>query len=341
MNKRTKGFLILAACLIASGTALAGVAFLWKGADLFMIGREAYTEKRTEIKTDFSDLVIRMTDCDVTILPSENASCVLVSDDSEKIFTEAEVKDGTLTVTREDKREWYERIFSFGANPDMTLYLPQNEYGKLFVKTASGDVETGETLSFSEVTILTVSGDVVNRSNSAGDTTVMTTSGDMKVSGTSGGKCTVQTTSGEIWVKGEADSLYLSTTSGGVLLPLFYAKNECVMKTTSGDIRAFGRSGDLTVEAVSGEVKLQQFISSGKMEIETVSGDVTLSQADAQSLRIRTTSGDVHCAVLSAKNVKPKTSSGNILGINGSSEQAGDCEIKTTSGNIYFSVVAG
>ena len=104
-----------------------------------------------EINEDFDDIRISVDVSDVRILPSEDGRASAISYESERIKHELSVKDGVLTVSASDERSWIHGIgFNFDS-PRITLYLPEEAYGKLTVNGHTGDVEIASGFTFSSI----------------------------------------------------------------------------------------------------------------------------------------------------------------------------------------------
>ncbi len=255
-------------------------------------------EKHTyEITEAFDSINISEIECDVKLLPSPDEKCKIEATESEKIYNEINVTDGTLTVTRHDTRVWYDHIGIFGFDDvSLTLYLPLSEYNALTLKTVSGDIELPVGFTFNDIEVISTSGDISICCGVNSELAVNSTSGDVEIEGVSSGEdISVKTVSGKIEIENSsANNLTVSSTSGGV-----YVKDTLAI-------------GDFYAKTVSGRIKLERF--------------------DAASLEVKSTSGSVYCGLLSAKNVTAKSTSGSIRvpeGVNGA-----PCKITTVSGNI-------
>lgn len=154
----------------------------------------------------------------------------------------------------------------------------------------------------------------------------------------------------------EYESIYIKSVSGDIAIPKDFSFAEAEIYNTSGDVKFLAAvKNDLSVKTVSGNIELtniecqnataastsgeiafSKVIAQGKMHIKSVSGDVDLLKCDADSLWIKTTSGDVSGTLLTEKKFITDTVSGDIDVPKSTS--GGKCEIKTTSGDIEFTI---
>lgn len=299
MKRSTITALIIAGICVLVGIALCTCALAVQGFRADGINTLKFDVTVNEVDESFDSLEINSIECDVNIIPSSDGSCRIESKDSNKIYTEVRVSNGTLEIVRKDVRSWYERIgIWFYGELNINVYLPDAMYEALNVDSASGDVDVPDFFTFSSADISTVSGDI----NAA-----CTVNGDMNA----------ECTSGDVDVKnGASGSMTVSSVSGSIKL---------------SDISP----SSLTVKTTSGEAELKNVLVSGRIELISVSGDIELDGADAVTLDIETTSGEVSGSLLSPKNYVTKTTSGSVR-VPSSDSSAGECRIKTTSGDIYF-----
>ena len=305
MKKATKIALITAACCIALGSVAAFAGLRLVGFDIRKMSTVRFEEKTYEIRDSFQSIEIYGIECDVSLVPTSDENCRVECSESDKIGDTVEVRDGTLTVTRRDTRRWYESIgFFWNSDLHITVYLPEREYKSLQLKTVSGDIEVPESFSFEKTELQSVSGNISFAAGKSGDLTVKSTSGDISIRNT--------------------EAYGLEATA------------------VSGDIRLSGvRGSGLNLKTTSGEISAASVMISGKADIETVSGDVELNHSDADSFRIKTTSGDVDGSFLSPKVFETDTTSGRVhVPSSASGSEAGECYIKTTSGDIRITVVS-
>lgn len=91
----------------------------------------------------------------------------------------------------------------------------------------------------------------------------------------------------------------------------------------------------LKLSTLSGDVIVSDVFSFSEADIKSVSGDVEYSAFTDNLLNIKSTSGDIEC-MSEAKDVRLKTTSGNIT-FSICDIKNGTVEIKTTSGTVVGS----
>lgn len=318
--KRGKIIAILAAvaCIVA-GLVLCFTAFAAMDFDIMEMNTMNFVTNTYTIEDTFSNLSVKAAECSVTLLPSEDGSCRVVCTEGDKIFHTVAVRNGTLTIDRTDNRKWYERIGVYWGEMKLVIYLPESAYETLSVKTASGDIDVPAGFSFADAEVKSASGDIRFCASVAGDLSAEAISGDVYVSDMQPKNLRVQSTSGDV----KAERMKVDA--------------EFFVKTVSGEIGLFDVScGIFTAESTSGNVKTTGLLVAETLRIQTVSGDVRLQSSDADRLWISTVSGDVNGSLLTEKNFKTKTASGSVHVPSGTS--GGICEVKTTSGDIRFSI---
>ncbi|MBQ7291682.1 MAG: DUF4097 family beta strand repeat protein [Clostridia bacterium] len=297
MKTAKKTAIIFAICFIFFGLVLCAASLAAMGGILNM-STVKYSKNEYEITENFKNIDIDEIECDVIFLPAKDGKCKVEATESEKIISEIDVVGDTLTVTRKDKRAWYEKIgFIWWGDMTLKVYLPEREYGELVLKTVSGDIDLRESFTF-------------------GSASVTSTSGNIKFF------CSAE------------DGLQIETTSGDIRLQGSSAGADTKIKTVSGDITlASVTARSLTLGTTSGDIEADNVLITGKIHAKTVSGDVDFGASDAAVLEIKTTSGDVKCALLSPKNIRAHSTSGDIR-LPEYVPASGSCEINTMSGDI-------
>ncbi|MBR6812559.1 MAG: DUF4097 family beta strand repeat protein, partial [Oscillospiraceae bacterium] len=72
------------------------------------------------------------------------------------------------------------------------------------------------------------------------------------------------------------------------------------------------------------------------LSIETTTGDIELEHCNAATLYIKATTGDIKASLLSEKTFIASATTGDVRVPQGGS--GGECEIKTTTGDINVTV---
>ncbi len=239
MKKSKKIALIVSAICLAVGIIIGFAAAVMVNFDFDRMATVKFEDKSTVISEDFCNIEIKGVECDIKILPSNDGECRVFYSDSEKIKTDISVSDGTLKIKRRDVRKWYDNIGIWIAD-DITVkvYLPRDEYGKLNLKTVSGDIGV-RNLRFNEIDAGSTSGDIECEDViSLGSAVIKTVSGDIGLDNFDSENITAKTVSGDIEAEVlSAKNFDVNTVSGEVNVPPS-DKNAGTFKakTTSGDI---------------------------------------------------------------------------------------------------------
>ena len=307
MSSAKRNAVITAIILIIAGLMLCGWVYHRIGGDLSKLNTAHFELKTYEVTEAFKSVDIRDSDFDIDIvlLEDDSVTCRVETAESDGCTSTVKVENGTLKISREDNRKWYENIgnlWNFNKDPEVTtVYLPavwfesiNDSYDGLTVKTISGDVSVPRDLDFKNVDIITDSGDVEMAASVSQDWSVKTASGDVSVKNAGGRNGIVHTVSGEVRVYNTgADKLDIATTSGDVRLQ-DTSTGSTTINTTSGEVELLGADArEFDITTVSGDVS--GTIGTRSFDITTTSGDVDVPNwdTDAYPCRIRTTSGDI------------------------------------------------
>lgn len=321
MKKSVKIALIVAACLVGAGILLVAAAAVSPDFDFRRISPlrgevETYTY---ENPNDFESIVIDVVESDVRVLRSSKGELQIICDESDRIYHEVRVENGTLYVTRNDTRRWFERIFSFDFREmTVTVYLPQELYAGIHAKSVSGDVIVEAGVIFDSAELKSTSGELSFYAATEGALSLTSVSGDVDVHGS------------------DVGTLSASSTSGSIEISRVRANEGVEVDTTSGDIGiSHVTAVSLSADSTSGDARLENTVVTEHLKIETTSGDIELEACDAATLSIDSMSGEVEGTLLSGKMYSTETDSGSVR-VPASTSGAGECRISTNSGDIYI-----
>lgn len=339
MKKSKKAWIIAAACCMVVGGAAVVSAIAISGFDssqaatggsasaptwtdgwnLSDFSTASYETKTYPIEEAFSHLEVNTDWQDVSFLPAKDGKCRVECAENEDLTYTVKVEGDTLQVLQNDSSQWYDKIgFFFPENTQVTIYLPEGEYGQLSVTTSSGNIAIPDGLTFSSAVVKTVSGETGIQAGIQKSLDAQATSGDITVEGFAGETLSVAVTSGNVSAFGVESSgkVSLQAVSGNVGL------SSC-------------KAAEVYAQCSSGDVSLQNTQATGNMQIQATSGNVALSACDAGDLRIQTTSGDVSGSLLTEKRFAVQTTTGNVT-VPDSPNAQEICQVITTSGNISF-----
>lgn len=300
MRKTTKTALIIAASLTVVGMVLFSVVMSIQKWDFTTLSTGKYIRNSYEISDGFHNLSIGTDTADILFALSDNEICKVECYEKEKTKHSVSVKEDTLCIQMVDERSWYNYIgIDFGA-PSITIYLPKTEYTSLLIKGSTGSVELLKEFRFKDV--------------------------DISLS------------TGDIHVENVfADTLNLSTSTGKITAANVNCNGNTTVNVSTGrtyitDITC----NNLTSSGSTGNISLNNVIATGVFSIRRSTGNVKLNGCDAAELNIETGTGNVAGSLLSDKVFITETATGKIDVPK--TTTGGKCEIKTSTGNIKFSI---
>jgi len=320
MNKATKIWLIIAAALILVGAILFGCAAIMAKGDFEKMITVTYETNTHVLQESFENISIDTETASVTFLPSEDGSAKVVCFEEQKMKHKVEVSEGTLTVKLEDTRKWYEHIgiFSF-ESPDITVYLPETEYGELALTESTGSVEIPKDFTFRQATLALTTGNVRWSASTTGSLKIQATTGKLSISDCS------------------AESVKLSVTTGNVTATGVSVTGDVSLRVSTGKAKLTDLTcKNLFSEGDTGDIVMKNVIAAERLDLERSTGDVTFEGCDASEIRVTTDTGDVRGSLLSEKVFLVDTDTGRkevpktITG--------GRCEITTDTGDIKITI---
>ncbi len=319
MKKSTKKWLVTATLLIFIGTGIFAYAMKLNNWDFEKLSTVKFDLETYEISERFADISIETNTADVLFMPSSDETCKVACYEDEKVMHTARVSDNTLTISVTDTRKWYEHIGITAENAVITVYLPEEQYGILSVRSDTGDIKIPDFLSFSSIGIITGTGDVKNSADSEEYIRIGTDTGDIEVENVS------------------AKTVSLSVSTGEIEVSSLVCEGDVSVVTDTGDAELTNvRCKNLVSNGNTGDIELDGVLAKGKFVIERSTGDVTIGKSDANELYIVTETGDVEGNLLSEKVFMTQTDAGFVdvpKTVNG-----GKCEIITDTGSIEITV---
>ncbi|MBR6934234.1 MAG: DUF4097 family beta strand repeat protein [Clostridia bacterium] len=273
-----KGLVIVAVVLIALGILVFAGGFIASGFNFAKLDVAKYETNTYNVDGAFNVIEVNTIDADVTLKPSEDGQFRAVCVERNGKNFEVRVENGTLKVNEPKRDNWPMRMFSF-KSPSVTLYLPQDHYEAVSVKTVTGDIRLAS-FGAGEAEISVTTGDVFAENvNVEGIVSVTVTTGDIKFSRVTckSFKTTGSTGDVELTDTVATDSFDIQRSTGDVVFGNSDA-GEITVKTTTGDVSGTLRTDKLfTVKSTTGDVKVPDSASGGKCEIRTTTGDISIS----------------------------------------------------------------
>ena len=306
--------LLLLGCCLAFGARMA--AGNWDFASLQNAKMETNT---VEISDDFRSISIRSDTEDVVFVPSDDGSCRVVFYEWENEKHTASVQDGTLTIERIDSREWYEHVRFSLADPRITVYLPQGDYGALSIEESTGDVELPGDFSFAGIEITVSTGDVRCCASATGPIRITASTGSIKAEELS------------------AEELALSVSTGRVEVSSVACAGELSVGVSTGKTHLTDVScQSFTSHGSTGDVTMENVLVTETVTIERSTGDVKFDDCDAGELCVKTDTGDVSGTLLSDKVFIVQSDTGRVEVPETTS--GGKCKIVTDTGDIRIRI---
>lgn len=315
---KTKIWLIIAIILVLIGCVVfAGVmtALDW---NFFNLSTVKFETNGYDIDEPFQSISIQSDTADIIFKPApgEVPSVVFFEEANAKHIVS--VKDGTLIIERNHAVKWHDRIGINLHDPDIKVFLPQQQYDTLTITESTGDIEIPKEFTFDTIDISLSTGDVRNY--------------------TSASSIKIKTTTGDIYTENiSAENLSLSVTTGKVTARSVACKGELNIAVTTGDatltdvvcneLNTAGNTGDITLENVT---------AAENVSIVRSTGDVKFQNCDAGALTIETDTGDVTGNLLSEKIFITETSTGTVDIPR--STTGGICQISTSTGDIKITI---
>ena len=269
-----KSLLITAISLIVVGAILFTVALTMLDFNLSTVEYETNTYV---IGDTFDKISVDVKTAQIAFAQSDDESCKIVCQETEKVKHSAVVRDGTLVIGTTDSREWYDYIGIFSGHMKLTIYLPQNEYTSLRIDTDTGDVEIPKGFCFESVTVDGDTADIACYASVSERIEISTDTGEIRLSDAQCKAVAVESDTGDItFTNILAETLWAETNTGDVEFQNSDADSICV-ETDTGDVTGTLRSGKIfACETDTGDVDVPESTSGGECRISTDTGDITL-----------------------------------------------------------------
>jgi len=252
-----------------------------------------------EIKDNFKDIKIITDTEDIVFVISEESNSLVVCDEQKNVNHLVKVKDNTLLIEVDDNRKWYEYInINFGKTK-ITIYLPKNEYGELFIDSDTGNINIPNNFNFNSIDIIDDTGNVKNYASVNDNIKIKTSTGNIHIENIN------------------ANIIDLSASTGNIKI----VNAKCV---------------NLLSKVDTGNVLLKNVVATEKFIIETDTGNVKFVASDASDIFVKTDTGNVTGSLLTDKVIFAKSDTGNIDVPKIIADEK--CEITTDTGDIKITI---
>ena len=212
------------------------------------------------VDTAYKNVSIVDDTADIIFLPSENAVTTVACEERIKQKHAVTVEDGTLTVKAVDTRRWYEYIGIHFGEAKITVYLPENDYKRIDLKSSTGDMALKH-LSVGDLSITVSTGDVTMRDIRCQNLTTKGNTGDLEMWDViAKEQIRIRRSTGDVeFKKCDAATIKITTSTGDVEGSLLNEK-VFITKTDTGDIHvpktATGGICEITTDTGDIEIRI-------------------------------------------------------------------------------------
>ena len=319
MGKNMKIWLIIAASLVILGSIVFGGVMSMQKWDFKKLSTTKYETNRYDIQEDYKDIRITADTSDITFTPSENSKTAIICYEQTDMKHSVSVKDGVLTISVNDTRKWYSYLSIHFSTPKITVCLPSDQYGSLFVKEDTGDITLPKDFSFENVDISTSTGNVTSSACARDNIIIETSTGSIRAENVT------------------AKTLTLSASTGKITVSNADVEGEVATKVSTGKVKLTDVAcKNLTATGNTGGILLDNVVAAEKFTIERTTGDVAFNACDAAEITVRTDTGDVSGTLLTEKVFITQSDTGSVKVPN--TVTGGKCQITTDTGDIIITV---
>ena len=272
-----------------------------------------------KINDNFNDIEIITDTSDIEFIVSESFNSLIVCNEYENGKHSVNVEGNNLLIKVNDNRKWYEYIGINFSTPKITIYLPKNEYGKLSIKSNTGDINISSNFKFKSIDILEDTGDVKNYASVDGNIKIKTSTGNIRVENL------------------EASMIDLFTSTGKVNITDVNSINDIKINIDTGKTNMVNvNCKNLLSKGDTGNIFLENVIAIEKFSIERNTGDIKFKDCDASDIFMKTDTGNVKGNLLTDKVIFATSSTGKVDVPKIMADEK--CEIITDTGNIKINI---
>lgn len=286
MKTAKKVWIIVAVCLIVSGTIIGALSLAKVNYDFVNLSTENFISNEHNITEDFSNIKIDVKTSDIDFVRSQTDECMVVSIDTEKVKHNVSVENDTLLIVVEDNREWYDYIGIFHGENSLTINLPKDYYDSLDIEADTSDIIISKNLSFGTATIKTDTGDVEFVASVSEKLDIKTDTGEIEI--------------GDVDILGnDYKYINLKSSTGDIKLWHIVAREKITVQNSTGDVW-FGmvNASYVSVKTSTGDVEGNLY-TAPKFITKTSTGDVNVPKAQTDDIfEITTSTGDINFKVV-------------------------------------------
>jgi DUF4097 and DUF4098 domain-containing protein YvlB len=279
MSKKTKIWLLTAACLVLLGGMLFVGGMDLLGWDFTKLESTKYETNSYAPETAIMDIRVTTKTADVILRPSDREEISVVCYEQNRAKHEVSVKDGVLEIRLVDERKWYDHIGIHFGTPKITLSIPQGQYGALMIRANTGKITVPKEFGFETVDISLSTGDVTCEASAKGHMKIKTTTGNISLQENAAATLELTASTGDLYLKyvTVTGAMSVTTNTGRVKLDGCDA-GELKIKTNTGDVSGSLRTPKIFfTETDTGDVNVPKSTTGGSCEITTDTGDIHIT----------------------------------------------------------------
>lgn len=277
-----KVLLMIGGCLMIAGIALFIFVAFVANYDFMELGSMNYVTNNHDIQESFESISINTVTADVEIKPSADGQCHVVCHEKEKLIHKVSVKNGTLTISLVDERNWLDHIkgsiFNFGTTL-VTVYLPEGAYDELKVDNTTGHVKLAGEWQLDELDLQTTTGDIcVDGVTCDGAVSLHVTTGMISLENLICENLTANGSTGDAVLKNVivSDTLRVKRTTGDIKLNRCDAGEVYIIATTGDVTGSFLTPKVIYAKSTTGDVDVPRSTTGGRCEIDVTTGDIRI-----------------------------------------------------------------
>ena len=276
--KKTTAWLLTAVLLIVAGGVIFSAAMTALGWDFMRLNTNSYETNTYTFEDAVENITIETDVADIRFVTAQDGRCEVVCYEREDETHTVKVENGTLLVETTDNSAWYHHIgFDFGA-PEITLYLPQENYAAVKIETSTGDIAV-ENLSAGTLALTVSTGRVTAKNiHCAGNMEVYVSTGETELTGVRCGSLTSEGSTGNIILTDVVAESVLSVqrSTGDVMFSGCDAA-EITVQTDTGDVKGWLLSEKVFMtETDTGRVDVPKTAAGGICTVTTDTGDIQI-----------------------------------------------------------------
>lgn len=315
MSRAKTVWLIPAAVAVVLGMALIAIAAISTGFDIKDMTGDDYEMKEHVFNEKIESIKADITTASISIAPSENGECRVECTEKKYVTFDVAVDNGTLKVTQNYERPWYDFLRLSFVSPEVRVFIPKGDLGSLVLNSSTGNITVPNDFAFERVDITATTANVAFSASVKSSVSVETSTGTIILDGI------------------KADSASVSATTGGITLSNSEIENDMNVKTTTGAVKLQDSScRNVTAKVTTGRLSFSSFTAKGDITATSSTGSVRFDSSDGENITVKTTTGSVTGSLNSEKFFITDTSTGKVSVPE--TRNGGECRISTTTGSI-------